>query len=124
MDANGANSVDHKKRLSSFAKEALVEEVLKTWDALAGSEAELNEAQIKARQLEVEIAKMRGVRGISSTKVEMAGRIEELEREISILSLKEGKGRGEEEELARLREKEETLLTALLDLEREFASSR
>jgi hypothetical protein len=67
---------------------------------------------------------MRGVRGISSTKVEMAGRIEELEREISILSLKEGKGRGEEEELARLREKEETLLTALLDLEREFASSR
>jgi hypothetical protein len=47
-----------------------------------------------------------------------------LEREISILSLKEGKGRGEEEELARLREKEETLLTALLDLEREFASSR
>ena len=124
MDANEADSVDHKKRLSSFPKEALVEEVVKTWDALASSEAELNEAQIKARQLEVEIAKMRGVRGISSTKVEMAGRIEELEREISILSVKEGKGRGGEEELARLRDKEETLLTALLDLEREFASSR
>ena len=124
MDANEANSIDHKKRLSSFPREALVEEVLKTWDALAGSEAELNEAQIKARQLEVKIAKMRGVRGISSTKVEMAGRIEELEREISILSVKEGKGRGGDEELARLRDKEETLLTALLDLEREFASSR
>ena len=124
MDANGANSVDHKKRLSSFPKEALVEEVLKTWDALAGSEAELNEAQIKARQLEVEIAKMRGVRGISSTKVEMADSIKQLESEISILSVKEGKGRGEDEELARLREKEETLLTALLDLEREFACSQ
>ena len=124
MDANEANSIDHKKRLSSFPREALVEEVLKTWDALAGSEAELNEAQIKARQLEVKIAKMRGVRGISSTNVEMAGRIEELEREISILSVKEGKGRGGDEELARLRDKEETLLTALLDLEREFASSR
>lgn len=124
VDANEANSIDHKKRLSSFPREALVEEVLKTWDALAGSEAELNEAQIKARQLEVKIAKMRGVRGISSTKVEMAGRIEELEREISILSVKEGKGRGGDEELARLRDKEETLLTALLDLEREFASSR
>ena len=123
VDANEANSIDHKKRLSSFPREALVEEVLKTWDALAGSEAELNEAQIKARQLEVKIAKMRGVRGISSTKVEMAGRIEELEREISILSVKEGKGRGGDEELARLRDKEETLLTALLDLEREFASS-
>jgi hypothetical protein len=91
---------------------------------LAASEAELNEALIKARQLEVEIAKMRGVRGISSTKVEMADRIKQLESEISILSVKEGKGRGEDEELARLREKEETLLTALLDLEREFACSQ
>ena len=77
VDANEVNSVDHKKRLSSFPKETLVEEVLKTWDDLAASEAELNEALIKARQLEVEIAKMRGVRGISSTKVEMADRIKQ-----------------------------------------------
>jgi hypothetical protein len=124
VDANEVNSVDHKKRLSSFPKETLVEEVLKTWYDLAASEAELNEALIKARQLEVEIAKMRGVRGISSTKVEMADRIKQLESEISILSVKEGKGRGGDEELARLREKEETLLTALLDLEREFACSQ
>ena len=42
VDANEVNSVDHKKRLSSFPKETLVEEVLKTWDDLAASEAELN----------------------------------------------------------------------------------
>jgi hypothetical protein len=54
----------------------------------------------------------------------MADRIKQLESEISILSVKEGKGRGGDEELARLREKEETLLTALLDLEREFACSQ
>lgn len=114
----------HRRRLLELSKKDLVEEVIQTWDALAGSEAELNESQNKARLLEVEIAKIRGIRGISSTKVEMADRIEELEREISILSVKEGKERGDEEELARLREKEETLLTALLDLEREFAASR
>ena len=113
----------HRLRLLELSKKDLVEEVIQTWDALAGSEAELNESQNKARLLEVEIAKIRGIRGISSTKVEMADRIEELEREISILSVKEGK-EGDGEELARLREKEETLLTALLDLEREFAASR
>ncbi|MFL2954209.1 MAG: hypothetical protein ACJZ56_02065 [Candidatus Thalassarchaeaceae archaeon] len=113
----------HRRRLLELSKKDLVEEVIQTWDALAGSEAELNESQNKARLLEVEIAKIRGIRGISSTKVEMADRIEELEREISILSVKEGK-EGDGEELARLREKEETLLTALLDLEREFAASR
>ena len=124
LGADHGDPSGHRRRLLDLDKKDLVEEVIQTWDALAGSEAELNEAQIKARQLEVEIAKMRGVRGISSTKVEMADKIEELEREISILSVKEGKGRGGEEELARLRDKEETLLTALLDLEREFASSR
>ncbi len=113
----------HRRRLLELSKKDLVEEVIQTWDALAGSEAELNESQNKARLLEVEIAKIRGIRGISSTKVEMADRIEELEREISILSVKEGKEE-DGEELARLREKEETLLTALLDLEREFAASR
>ena len=124
LGADHGDPSGHRRRLLDLDKKDLVEEVIQTWDALAGSEAELNEAQGKARQLEVEIAKMRGVRGISSTKVEMADKIEELEREISILSVKEGKGRGGEEELARLRDKEETLLTALLDLEREFASSR
>lgn len=113
----------HRRRLLELSKKDLVEEVIQTWDALAGSEAELNESQNKARLLEVEIAKIRGIRGISSTKVEMADRIEELEREISILSVKEGKEE-DGEELARLRKKEETLLTALLDLEREFAASR
>ena len=113
----------HRRRLLELSKKDLVEDVIQTWDALAGSEAELNESQNKARLLEVEIAKIRGIRGISSTKVEMADRIEELEREISILSVKEGKEE-DGEELARLREKEETLLTALLDLEREFAASR
>ena len=54
----------------------------------------------------------------------MADRIEELEREISVLSVKEDIGSAADEELARLREKEEALLTALLDLEREFASSQ
>ena len=113
----------HRRRLLELSKKDLVEEVIQTWDALAGSEAELNESLNKARLLEVEIAKIRGIRGISSTKVEMADRIEELEREISILSVKEGKEE-DGEELARLRKKEETLLTALLDLEREFAASR
>ena len=70
-------------------------------------------------RLELEIAKMRGRRGISSTKIEMANRIEELEKEISILSMGTG-----DEELARLREREEALLTALLDLEREFTASQ
>ena len=123
LGADHGDPSGHRRRLLDLDKKDLVEEVIQTWDALAGSEAELNEAQGKARQLEVEIAKMRGVRGISSTKVEMADKIEELEREISILSVREDKGRGGDE-LARLRDKEETLLTALLDLEREFASSR
>jgi len=105
-------------------KEDLVEEVIRTWDALADSESELGEVRIKVGQLEVENAKIRGVRGVSATKVEMADRIKELEREISVLTVKEGNRIEEDEELARLREKEETLLTALLDLEREFASSR
>ena len=114
----------HRRRLLELNKKDLVEEVIRTWDALAGSEADLGEVRIKVGQLEVENAKIRGVRGVSATKVEMADRIEELEREISVLSVKEGNRSEDDEELARLREKEETLLTALLDLEREFASSR
>ena len=115
---------DHRGRLLELAKEDLVEEVIRTWDALAYSEAELSEVRIKAGQLEIENAKIRGIRGVSTTKVEMADRIEELEREISVLSVKEDIGSAADEELARLREKEESLLTALLDLEREFASSQ
>ena len=115
---------DHRRRLLELAKEDLVEEVIRTWDALAYSEAELSEVRIKAGQLEIENAKIRGIRGVSTTKVEMADRIEELEREISVLSVKEDIGSAADEELARLREKEEALLTALLDLEREFAASQ
>ena len=124
LGADHGDPSGHRRRLLKLDKKDLVEEVIRTWDALAGSEAELGEVRIKVGQLEVENAKIRGVRGVSATKVEMADRIEELEREISVLSVKEGNRSEDDEELARLREKEETLLTALLDLEREFASSR
>ena len=113
----------HRRRLLELDKDALADEVLRTWDTLAGSEAELSELRMAVEKLEVEIAKMRGKRGISSTKIEMANRIEELEREISILSVKEGQADGNEE-LLRLREREEVLLASLLDLEREFAASQ
>ena len=113
----------HRRRLLELDKDALADEVIRTWDTLASSEAELNELRMAVSKLELEIAKMRGKRGISSTKIEMANRIEELEREISILSVKEGKDDGDEE-LLRLREREEVLLTSLLDLEREFAASQ
>ena len=111
----------HRRRLLEMDKKDLVEEVIKSWDALADSEAELSEVQIKARRSEVEIAKIRGVRGVSTTKIEMKNRIEELEKEVSILLAKEDLG---DEEIVRLREREEGLLTALLDLEREFAASK
>ena len=113
----------HRRRLLELDKDALADEVIRTWDTLAGSEAELSELRMAVEKLEVEIAKMRGKRGISSTKIEMANRIEELEREISILSVKEGQEDGNEE-LLRLREREEVLLASLLDLEREFAASQ
>ncbi len=113
----------HRRRLLELDKDALADEVIRTWDTLASSEAELNELRMAVSKLELEIAKMKGKRGISSTKIEMANRIEELEREISILSVKEGKDDGDEE-LLRLREREEILLTSLLDLEREFTASQ
>ena len=105
-------------------KDALADEVIRTWDTLAGSEAELSELRMRVGGLEVEIAKIRGRRGISSTKIEMANKIEELEKEISILSMKGSAEDGGGEELSYLREREEILLTALLDLEREFAASQ
>ena len=113
----------HRRRLLELDKDALADEVIRTWDTLASSEAELNELRMAVSKLELEIAKMRGKRGISSTKIEMANKIEELEREISILSVKEGQEDGDGE-LLRLREREEVLLASLLDLEREFAASQ
>ena len=119
QERNASDPSGHRRRLLELDKDALADEVIRTWDALAGSEAELGELRITVERLEVEIAKMRGRRGISSTKIEMANRIEELEKEISILSVGTG-----DEELAHLREREEALLTALLDLEREFTASQ
>ena len=118
-ERNASDPSGHRRRLLELDKDALADEVIRTWDTLAGSEAELSELRITVERLEVEIAKMRGRRGISSTKIEMANRIEELEKEISILSVGTG-----DEELAHLREREEALLTALLDLEREFTASQ
>ena len=118
-ERNASDPSGHRRRLLELDKDALADEVIRTWDTLAGSEAELSELRITVERLEVEIAKMRGRRGISSTKIEMANRIEELEKEISILSMGTG-----DEELARLRGREEALLTALLDLEREFTASQ
>ena len=120
MEERNANDPSgDRRRLLELGKDDLADEVIRAWDTLAGSEAELSELRITVERLEVEIAKMRGRRGISSTKIEMANRIEELEKEISILSMGTG-----DEELARLRGREEALLTALLDLEREFTASQ
>ena len=79
MGENEVNSIDHKERLSSFSKEALIEEVLNNWDALAKSEASMGDMQIKIKMLEIEIAKLSAIRGVSSTKVEMSERINQLE---------------------------------------------
>ena len=43
VDANGPDSIDHTERLSNFPKEALIGEVLKTWDALAEAEASIKD---------------------------------------------------------------------------------
>ena len=118
-ERNASDPSGHRRRLLELDKDALADEVIRTWDTLAGSEAELGELRITVERLEVEIAKMRGRRGISSTKIEMANRIEELEKEISIISVGT-----DDEELAHLRDREEALLTALLDLEREFTASQ
>ena len=122
-ERNTSDPSGHRRRLLELDKDALADEVIRTWDTLADSEAELSELRMAVGKLEVEIAKMRAKRGISSTKIEMANRIEELEKEISILSVKEGQEDGDEE-LLRLREREEVLLASLLDLEREFAASQ
>ena len=123
-ERNTSDPSGHRRRLLELDKDALADEVIRTWDTLAGSEAELSELRMRVGGLEVEIAKIRGRRGISSTKIEMANKIEELEKEISILSMKGSTEDGGGEELSYLREREEILLTALLDLEREFAASQ
>ena len=79
MVVNGADSIDHREKLSNFTKEALIEEVLGTWDALAESEASMRDMMLEINNLELEIAKLSAVRGVSSTKVEMSARIKELE---------------------------------------------
>ena len=117
VDANGPDSMDHKVRLSSFKKEALIEEVLKTWDALAEAEASMKDMEFKIHKLELEIAKLSAVRGVSSTKVEMSERIKELEG-----MLRSQEGDASDEEVSGLQGRVEVLLAALLDLEREVSS--
>ena len=117
VDANGPDSMDHKVRLSSFKKEALIEEVLKTWDALAEAEASMKDMEFKINKLELEIAKLSAVRGVSSTKVEMSERIKELEA-----LLRSQEGDASDDEVSGLQGRVEVLLAALLDLEREVSS--
>ena len=117
VDANGPDSMDHKMRLSSFKKEALIEEVLKTWDALAEAEASMKDMEFEINKLELEITKLSAVRGVSSTKVEMSQRIKELEG-----MLRSQEGDASDEEVSGLQGRVEVLLAALLDLEREVSS--
>ena len=117
MDANEVDSMDHKERLSNFKKEALIEEVLKTWDALAEAEASIKDMVFEINKLELEIAKLNAVRGVSSTKVEMAERIKELEGKIGVQERV-----ASDDQVSELEGRVEVLLTALLDLEREVSS--
>ena len=117
LEANEVDSVDHKLRLSNFKKEALIEEVLKTWDALAEAEASMKDMEFEINKLELEITKLSAVRGVSSTKVEMSERIKELE---GMLHAQEGDA--SDEEVSGLQGRVEVLLAALLDLEREVSS--
>ena len=117
LEANEVDSVDHKVRLSSFKKEALIEEVLKTWDALAEAEASMKDMEFEINKLELEITKLSAVRGVSSTKVEMSQRIKELEG-----MLRAQEGDASDEEVSGLQGRVEVLLAALLDLEREVSS--
>ena len=82
MESNQSESIDHKEKLAGFPKESLIDEVVKTWDALAQSEASMNDMSVEIGRLEVEIAKMKAIDGVSLTKVEMSKRIEELEAQL------------------------------------------
>ena len=116
VDQNKTKPINHKEKLSSYPKEALIEEVLKTWDALAESEASMGKMVFEMKRLEVEIVKLNAVRGVSSTKVEMAERIKQLE---SMIRVQEKDGSNNE--TGRLENRVEVLLAALLDLEREVS---
>ena len=117
VDANEEDSMDHIEKLSNFSKEALIGEVLKTWDALADAEASMSDMLFKIKRLELEITKISAVRGVSSTKIEMSERIKELEDMVRV----QGKG-ASNNEVAKLESRVEVLLAALLDLEREVSS--
>ena len=117
VDANEEDSMDHMEKLSNFSKEALIGEVLKTWDALADAEASMSDMLFKIKRLELEITKISAVRGVSSTKIEMSERIKELEDMVRV----QGKG-ASNNEVAKLESRVEVLLAALLDLEREVSS--
>jgi len=117
VDANEEDSMDHIEKLSNFSKEALIGEVLKTWDALADAEASMSDMLFKIKRLELEITKLSAVRGISSTKIEMSERIKELEDMVRV--------QGEDtsnNEVPKLESRVKVLLAALLDLEREVSS--
>ena len=117
MESNQSESIDHKEKLADFPKESLIDEVIKTWDALAQSEASMNDMSVEIGRLEVEIAKMKAIDGVSLTKVEMSKRIEELEAQLQ--SHEEGSTNNTQDVLET---KIEVLLAALLDLEREVSS--
>ena len=117
VDANEEDSMDHIEKLSNFSKEALIGEVLKTWDALADAEASMSDMLFKIKRLELEITKLSAVRGISSTKIEMSERIKELEDMVRV----QGKDVSNNE-VAKLESRVKVLLAALLDLEREVSS--
>lgn len=116
VDANEEDSMDHIEKLSNFSKEALIGEVLKTWDALADAEASMSDMLFKIKRLELEITKLSAVRGISSTKIEMSERIKELEDMVRV----QGKDVSNNE-VAKLESRVKVLLAALLDLEREVS---
>jgi citrate lyase beta subunit len=117
VESNQSESIDHKEKLAGFPKESLIDEVIKTWDALAQSEASMNDMSVEIGRLEVEIAKMKAIDGVSLTKVEMSKRIEELEAQLQ--SHEEGSTNNTQDVLET---KIEVLLAALLDLEREVSS--
>lgn len=116
VDANEEDSMDHIEKLSNFSKEALIGEVLKTWDALADAEASMSDMLFKIKRLELEITKISAVRGVSSTKIEMSERIKELEDMVRV----QGKDVSNNE-VAKLESRVKVLLAALLDLEREVS---
>lgn len=117
VDTGEANSIDHKERLSGYPKEALVNEVLESWDVLAKKEAAMDDMVLDIKKLEVKIAKLSAVRGISSTKVEMNERIKELEDK-----LRSQQDNTDNNIVTELERRIEVLLTALFDLEREVSS--